>query len=309
MGGNSNEREVSLSTGQTAAQYFDRKKFNVLTYDTKNELVKLLKDIREKKIDVCFIALHGKGGEDGSIQGLLEIFEIPYTGSGIMASALAMNKVFTKRLLSQAGIINPPAIIFSKDAVSLKEKDCQDILKKIKNKLGQACVIKPSDSGSSVGVTIARNDHLIIKGIKKAFKEDKKIIVEKYIKGKELTVGVLGNKDIQVLPVVEILPKKEFFDYQAKYNPKYCQEIAPARIPEDVSKKAQELAKSVYRLLGCRGFARIDMIWAKEKIYVLEANTIPGLTPASLLPKAAQAADITFSELLTKIVNFALEND
>ncbi len=309
MGGLSNEREVSLSTGRTAAQYFDREQFKVSSYDTKKDLSKLLKDIKEKKIDVCFIALHGKGGEDGSIQGLLEIFKVPYTGSGVMASAIAMNKIFTKRLLAQAKVIIPPSMFFSKEAISFKPRDLKQCVAGIKKKMGPICVIKPVDAGSSVGVTIAKNEQLIIKGIKKALAESEEIIVEQYIKGKELTVGVLGNKDIIALPVVEILPKKEFFDYQAKYNPQYCQEIAPARIPTAVAAKAQRIAKQVYQLLDCRGFARVDMIWGKQGIYVLELNTIPGLTPASLLPKAAQAAGISFSSLLTKIVEFALEKN
>lgn len=309
MGGDSNEREVSLSTGQTAAQYFDRKKFNISLYDTKKDVTRLLGDINKKKIDVCFIALHGKGGEDGSIQGLLEIFKVAYTGSGVMASALAMNKIFSKRLFRQAGILNPDYLVFSKDVLPRAKGQLKKLLPKIKRALGNACVVKPASSGSSVGVTIAKNDGLIIKGIQTALAHGEKILIERYIKGKELTVGILGNKDIKALPVVEIIPQKEFFDYQAKYDPQYCQEIAPARISKKLTKQAQRTAERVYRLLNCRGFARVDMIAQKDKIYVLEVNTIPGLTPNSLLPKGARAEGISFSQLLTKIVNLALKND
>ena len=300
MGGVSNEREVSLSTGKTVAQYMNLNKFIVSLYDTKKDLPKLFFDISKNKIDICFIALHGKGGEDGSIQGMLELLNVPYTGPGIMASAVSMDKITSKRLFMQEKILTPKFIIVGNQKINSKE---------IINKVGLPCVTKPSNSGSSVGISIIKNKKDIKRGIKKAWKEDNKVIIEEYIKGKEITVGVLGNEDIRALPIVENIPKTKFFDFQAKYDAKFCEEISPARIPAKITKKAQELALKVYKLLDCKGFSRIDMILKKDKIYVLENNTIPGLTPNSLLPKAAKADNISFSKLLEKIINFGLKNE
>ena len=307
MGGISNERAVSLSTGRTVAKYLDPDKFSFRTYDTKKNLPKLFYDASRKKIDVCFIALHGQGGEDGSVQGMLELLEIPYTGPGIMASAIGMNKIISKKLFEKEKILTPKFIVFQADEIKLKGKTWNNILKKIKKKIGLSCVVKPSSCGSSVGVTIAKNEREIKKGIMAALREDNRIIIDKYIKGKEITVGVLGNKEPKALPVVEIVPKKKFFDYQAKYNPKFCDEIVPARIPAKITKKAQRIAQKAYQLIDCKGFSRVDMILKGEKIYTLEINTIPGLTPNSLLPKAAREAGISFSKLLEEIIKFALE--
>ena len=298
MGGISNEREVSLSTGKTVAKYLDSSKFDSKFYDTKKDLLKLFSDISKKKIDICFIALHGKGGEDGSIQGILELLGVAYTGPGIMASAISMDKIISKRLFIQEKILTPKFIVLEGKKIDFKQ---------IKDKIGLPCVTKPSSSGSSVGVSIIKKEKEIKKGIQTALKEDDKVIIEEYIEGKEITVGVLGNKNPRALSIVEIIPKTKFFDYQAKYNPKFCDEIAPARIPASITKNAQTLALKVYELLDCKGFSRIDMILKGEKIYVLENNTIPGLTPNSLLPKAAQADNISFSKLLEKIINFGLE--
>lgn len=322
MGGISNERAVSLSTGRTVAKYLDPDKFSFRTYDTKKNLPKLFYDASRKKIDVCFIALHGQGGEDGSVQGMLELLEIPYTGPGIMASAIGMNKIISKKLFEKEKILTPKFIVFQADEIKLKGKTWNNILKKIKKKIGLSCVVKPSSCGSSVGVTIAKSEREIKKGIMAALREDNRIIIDKYIKGKEITVGVLGNKEPKALPVVEIVPKKRFFDYpssseglkrtvffdyQAKYNPKFCDEIVPARIPVKITKKAQRIAQKAYQLIDCKGFSRVDMILKGEKIYTLEINTIPGLTPNSLLPKAAREAGISFSKLLEEIIKFALE--
>jgi len=298
MGGISNEREVSLSTGKTVAKYLDPRKFDSRLYDTKKDLPKLFFDIFKKKIDICFIALHGKGGEDGSIQGLLEILGVSYAGSGIMASAVGMDKIISKKLFLQEKILTPKFMV-----VENKEID----FKQIKDKIGLPCVIKPSNSGSSVGVSIIKNKREIKKGIQMAMKEGDKVIIEEYIQGKEITVGVLGNKDLKALSIVEIIPKTKFFDYQAKYNPKFCDEIAPARISAKMTAQAQKLALKVYKLLNCKGFGRVDMMIKADKIYVLEINTIPGLTPNSLLPKSAKASNISFSKLLEKIINFGLE--
>jgi len=298
MGGISNEREVSLSTGKTVAKYLDLDKFIPKLYDTKKDLPKLFSDIFKKKIDICFIALHGKGGEDGSIQGLLEILGVPYAGSGIMASAVGMDKIISKKLFLQEKILTPKFIVVEDQKIDFKQ---------IEDKIGLPCVIKPSNSGSSVGVSIIKDKKEIKKGIQMALKEDDKVIIEEYIKGKEITVGVLGNKNLKALSIVEIVPKTKFFDYQAKYNPKFCDEIAPARISAKMTAQAQKLALEVYKLLNCQGFGRVDMMIKADKIYILEINTIPGLTPNSLLPKSAKASNISFPKLLEKIINLGLE--
>jgi len=269
-------------------------------------LAKLFNDIKNKKIDVVFIALHGRGGEDGTIQGMLELLNVPYTGSGVLGSAMAMDKEITKRLFDKEGIPTPKWFVFRKDEA--KEKDfSKKAIKQIKKQFGFPAVVKPFNSGSSVDVFIVKNEKEFLSAVKKIIEQFESIIVEKYQKGIEITVGVLGNKNPIALPVVGIYPKKEFFDYQAKYNPEFCREIAPAPIPAWVTKKVQEMALKSYSLLKCRGFSRIDMILDKKKIFVLEANTIPGLTPVSLLPKVAAAAGISFSRLVEIIIKLALE--
>lgn len=297
-GGISNERSVSLITGKEVLKNLDKTKFTGIFYDTKKDLKKLIIDIFKKKIDIAFIALHGKGGEDGSIQGFLELLNVSYTGSGITASALAMDKVLSKKLFEREKIHTPKFIVFSKG----QKIDTKEIEKEI----GFPCCVKPAFSGSSVGVSIVKDKKKIKNAILKAFKEDEKIIIEKYIKGKEITVGILGNEKLLVLPIIEIRPKNEFFDFKAKYDPKFSDEIVPAKIPEKISKKAKKIASKVYQLLGCRGFGRIDMIVKNGIIYVLEVNTIPGLTPNSLLPKAAKSAGISFSKLIEKIIFYSL---
>jgi len=289
MGGNSSEREVSLSSGKQVLENLNKEKFDVFAYDTKADLEKLFLDIKAKKIDVCFIALHGKGGEDGAIQGMLDVLNIPYTGCGVLASAVGMDKNIFKMLLNANSIITP--------------NDLQV------GALTFPCVIKPSKSGSSVGVSIIESQAEFALAFGKAQKASEgEVMIEELIKGREITVGVLGNKELQVLPVVEICPKNKFFDYQAKYDADFCTEIVPAKIPSSAKDKAQVIALNIYRLLGCRGFSRIDMILKDSgELVVLEINTIPGLTPNSLLPKAAKAAGISFALLLEKVINLAQE--
>jgi len=289
-GGISNERDISLSTAKQVLDNLNKEKFVPLFYDTKTDLKNFFNDAYNKNIDVCFIALHGRGGEDGSIQGMLELLDIPYIGSGILSSAIGMNKILSKRIF-EAHKIKTPAILRLKSNVF-------------------PCIVKPSNGGSSVGISIARNAKELWDAIGIALKQDNQVLIEEYIEGVEITVGILGNKNLQALPVVEIRPKNKFFDFQAKYDSNFCEEIVPAEISEQTAREAQELAKKVYKILGCKGFGRIDMI-LKNRVepYVLEINTIPGLTPNSLLPKAASAAGIAFPTLLEKIINFALEKN
>lgn len=305
-GGFSSEREISLLSGRNIVQNLNPKKYSVKTYDLKKELSRFFFDAKKKKIDLVFIALHGKGGEDGSIQGLLDILKIPYTGSGILASAIGMNKTISKKFFKEEGILTPQYIIFDRDDYSFDKKI---ILKKIKTKLNFPCVVKPSNGGSSIAVSIVKTFENLEKAVKKAFKESDDVIIEKYILGREISVPVLGNKKPQVLPIIEIRPKRHFFDFKAKYNPGACQEIIPAEISKVLTNKAQSLAKKIHLALGCRGFSRTDMILSGNKIYALETNTIPGLTENSLLPKSARAAGISFPRLLDKIIKLALNNE
>jgi len=300
MGGNSSEREISLQSGKTVVQYLRSTKFSVKSYDTKRDLKKFLNDCLAHKIDACFIALHGKGGEDGSIQGLLEVLKIPYTGSGILASAIGMNKVVQKEILKENKILVPKYISF-KSSDYEQAKSRQAILREIKQKICFPCCLKPANSGSSRGVSIVKKEKDLAKSIKLAFNEDEEIIVEEYISGKEITVGILDTESPQALPIVEIVPKRKFFDFKAKYDPKFCQEIIPAKLPKKITQEAKKIAKRVHKIINCKGFSRVDMIVKGTKIYTLEINTIPGLTPQALCPKLSEVVGFQFPNFLIKL--------
>jgi len=296
MGGKSPEHDVSLLSGKQVIDNLDKNKYEISSFiipkSGKFDFV-LFKNL---KVDIVFLAMHGPFGEDGTIQGLLEIAGLPYTGSKVLASAIGMSKPVFKKLMEQAKISIPKYLIFEKD------DDINKILKKCKFPL----VVKPPDQGSSVGVSIVKDKESLNLALETAFKFGDTIIVEEYIKGIEITCSILGNKDLIALPVVEIVPQNEFFDYEAKYTDGMSNEIVPARISPELAKLVQEIAKKVYGVIGCRGFGRIDMIIKDSQPYVLEINTIPGLTPASLLPKAAKAAGLSYSQLLDKIIELSL---
>ncbi len=310
-GGNSNEREISLITGKAIIKALASfSQFKIRQYDPRQDLAKIFYDAYHKKIDLIFPALHGQGGEDGRLQGMLELLNIPYVGSGVLASAMGMNKLMSKRLFQQAKVLTPPYLFFkfnkeSKQRIAERSK----ILQQIKQKIGLPCVVKPNQSGSSVGITIVRQFKQLDKAIELALQCDpaKEILVEKYIKGREITAPILGNDQPIALPIVEIVPKREFFDYRAKYNAKLCEEIVPAQLSEQETKKIQQVGQRVHQLFACRGLSRVDMIKQKDKIYVLEINTMPGMTPNSLFPKSARSAGITFAQLIEKLVKLAYE--
>lgn len=295
-GGVSNEREISLLTGKQIGEALNKDKYEVVFYDTKNDLRKLFLDCEAGEVDVCFPALHGKWGEDGTIQGLLELLDVKYVGSGVLGSALAMDKEVANKILKGEGIRIPRGFLLTK----ISDLDELDIELPV--------VVKPVNSGSSVAVTIVRKTEDLKKAVEEAFKHDKKVLIEEYIAGTEITVPVLGNEEPEALPVIEIVPKREFFDYKAKYDAEFCDEIVPARISEELTQKAQELGVKVHKALESRGLSRVDMIISRNdgQIYVLESNTIPGMTSNSLFPKAAAAANITFSELLDRLIELAL---
>lgn len=278
MGGVSSERGVSLVSGQEVVKNLDREKFEVEGVVVPEELDKL-----DRGWDVVFIAMHGKGGEDGVIQGYLETKRIRYTGSGVAASAIGMDKALFRKVMESVGV--PMA--------------------KLTNKV--PCVVKPAAGGSSVGVSIVKDESDLEMAIKKAREDGDKVIIEEYLKGREVSCGVLGNKLVVPLPIVEIRPKKDFFDYEAKYGVGMSEEICPALIEEGLGEEIQKLSVKAFKAIGGRGFARVDFIICKDKPYCLEINTIPGLTPNSLLPKEAKAAGMAFPQLLEKMIDLALE--
>ncbi len=303
FGGRSSEREVSLNTGRNIEEGLDPRKFNIFRYDVKTDLEKFVNDAQNKRIDKVFIALHGRLGEDGTIQGLCELLQIPYTGSGVLASALGINKLATKIILQQNRLSVPPYVSFS--AKDLQNSTSEEIAETL-DVVSIPCVVKPNKEGSSIGVSIVKTPEKLIEALDLSARFDEEIIIEKYIQGKEVTCAILGNENPQALPLIEIRPKNEFFDFEAKYDPKMCEEICPAPLNKKISKKIQKIAINSYKALGCRGFARVDLILDKNnEIFVLEINTIPGLTKNSLFPKAAKASGITFPELLEKIIKLA----
>jgi D-alanine-D-alanine ligase len=250
-------------------------------------------------VDVVILALHGTWGEDGRIQGLLDTIGIPYTGSGVLSSALAMDKVMAKKVLAADGIDVPRGVVVTSAS--------GDDLTKARD-VGLPVFVKPVASGSSVGAAIVTSEEQLAPAIADALKYDDRALVEELIGGTELTVAVIGNDDLTPLPVIEIVTKRQFFDYTAKYSAGESEEIVPARIPGDVARRAQDIALRAHRALGCRGMSRTDLMWSGDRMATLEVNTIPGMTANSLLPKAARAAGIQFGDLLARFVDWALED-
>jgi D-alanine-D-alanine ligase len=299
MGGLSNEREVSLKSGKEVHKALNPDRYKVSAYDLKDSLPRLVSDAAQ--IDVALIILHGRFGEDGTVQGLLELLGIPYQGSGVLGSAIAMNKRLSKAFYRQEGL--PVA----RDRVIRQGEPL--VLESIVEELGWPIVVKPNTEGSSIGIKIAKNLKELSESIGYAFSLDQEILLEEYIKGREITGGVLGNETLQALPIIEIIPAEqyEFFDYEAKYKEKASREICPAELSDSITRLAQEYALSAHKVLGLRGYSRTDMIVRGEEIILLETNTIPGMTATSLLPQAAQAAGLTFSALLDRLIELALE--
>src|SRR6266850_1748400 len=250
-------------------------------------------------VDVVVLALHGTWGEDGRIQGLLDTIGIPYTGSGVLASALAMDKVMAKTVLGAAGLDVPKgAVVTAATGAELERA----------RGVGLPAFVKPVASGSSVGAAIVRRAEDLGPAIADALRYDERALVEEYLRGTELTVAVIGNDEPQALPVIEIVTKREFFDYAAKYDTGGSEEIVPARIADDVAKRAQTIALKAHAALGCRGMSRTDLVWSGERMVTLEVNTIPGMTANSLLPKAAKAAGIEFGDLVGRLIGWALDD-
>ena len=298
-GGISSEREVSLNSGKQVFAALDTEKYTILRYDPKTDLQRLVADA--PKIDAALIILHGPFGEDGTVQGLLDLLDIPYQGSGVLGSAVAMNKLMSKQLYQQVGLPVPSYL-------ALKRSDTVDSAG-IAARLGLPVVIKPVQGGSSVGMSIVRSEKDLPGAIQKAFDYDTAVLVEAYIDGIEITGGVLGNSKPEALPLIEIIPDKnhEFFDYEAKYTAGVTQEICPARIDAALTEKARTYAVMAHEVLGCRGYSRTDLMLKGRDLFVLETNTIPGMTATSLFPQAAAAAGLPFGQLLDRLIELSLE--
>ncbi len=305
-GGTSAEREVCLMSGRKVHGALDPERYEAASVDladitTSGDVTPLLSAFGpEGRPDVVFVALHGGAGENGTVQGMLDLLGIPYTGSGVLASALALNKIVAKKLFEREGIPTPRWMAFRAAARA-------GAARQIVSTLGLPCVVKPGQEGSSIGVTIVREVGGLEEALDLAFRYGPEVLVEQYIAGTEITGPVLGNDNPQVLPLIEIAPRNEFYDYEAKYTPGATEEIIPARITEAQAERARELTLAAHRLVGCRGMSRVDMIAAPEEIYVLELQTIPGLTDTSLVPRAAEAAGIGFPQLVDRLIELALE--
>ena len=298
-GGISSEREVSLKSGDQVYAALDNDKYRVIRYDPKTDLNRLVADA--PSIDVALIILHGPFGEDGTVQGMLDLLGIPYQGSGVLGSAIAMDKLVSKQLYEKSGIPMPAYITINRQD-RLQAEACLE-------GIGLPLVIKPAKGGSSIGMAIVNTRDGLEPAILEAFCHDDTLVAETYIQGTELTVGVIGNRDLKALPVIEIIPNPqyEFFNYHAKYLPGASREICPAQIDEALTEKAQAYAKMAHRALFCEGYSRTDMILRNLEFYILETNTIPGMTETSLLPLAAKTAGIPFSKLLDILIELGIE--
>ena len=295
MGGTSAERDVSLSTGRQILNALDPDKYTVSSLDTAN-VPALLTALSTDRPDVAVIALHGKGGEDGTVQGMLEVLGLRYTGSGVLASALAMDKAMSKRVLAGVGVRLPEDFVLRRGQ------------KMRPGEMLFPVIVKPNAQGSTIGMSIVRKEAEIAAATDLAFQYDDTVLIEQFITGTEITVPILGNDTLEILPIVEIVPNGGFYDYKAKYTAGETDEIVPARISDAVAQEARRIAKLCHQTLGCRGMSRTDMIVTdKDEIYTLEVNTIPGMTPTSLLPRSAAAANFSFPQLLDKLIALALE--
>lgn len=300
MGGPSSEREISLKSGKAVLEALKDARLDAVAIDINSDDIKEnISLIKSFNIDCAFIALHGRFGEDGTIQGILEDLKLPYTGSGVSASRLAMDKIASRKIFEQNGLKVPRYSEINKTSYLSSQFSA------LSSQLGFPLVIKPATQGSSVGLSIIESENELNNAITLAFTFDQKAIIEEYIRGRELTVGILEGK---ALPVIEIIPKKMFFDFEAKYKPGLTDYIVPAPLDEGITKKTMDAALSAHKALGCSGFSRADIILGEDnQVYVLEINTIPGLTSTSLLPKAAKKAGIEFGDLCLKLIELAYE--
>ncbi len=316
LGGNSPEREVSLSSGLAIYKALENLNYNVKIIDpaygenqpedqekffqtkpfteiSTSNYIRAFNSTHFENIDIVFIALHGKWGEDGTVQSLLELKKISYTGSGVLASAVSMDKALSKVIFQHHNVNTPDWIIIDGN------KSNTDIKAHVKKSIGYPCIIKPNDQGSTIGLSLCESEDQLESGIAEAGKFSNNVLLEKFIEGRELTVGIL---DDQPLPPLEIIPKHSLYDYECKYTDGMSSYEVPARLPEEIKILLQQQALLAYKALGCRSYGRVDFRLSKENVpYCLELNTLPGMTGNSLVPKMALAAGISFENLIEKI--------
>jgi D-alanine-D-alanine ligase len=294
MGGQSGERDISIRSGQAVCTALLRKGYDAIALDTDSEVGVRLRDVQA---EIAFIALHGPGGEDGTIQGLLETLRVPYTGSGVEACAVAMDKVVTKAVLTYHGIPVPKGLVRTK----------RDRLTALPRGYGLPVVVKPVNQGSTLGISIVRRSRDLRAAVDNALQYGPTVLIEEYIEGRELTVGILNDR---ALPIVEVVAPGGFYDYAAKYTPGASVYKVPAPISQRHTKVLQTLALQAHRCLGCRGASRVDFrLDPRGRPYVLELNTIPGMTETSLLPMAAKAARISYDTLVEGILQSAMDRE
>ena len=332
MGGRTSEHEISLISGREVVKNLPASKYQAFPIVVsrngrewrlidKRSFLQVASSFTPKKIksdgrfleskklerftdfndlfDVVFIAMHGPFGEDGTVQGMLELLGVPYTGPGVLASSLGMNKLSFRKVMEAEGIAVPKYLPVTRGDLDKG---------KLKLPSDFPLFVKPCDQGSSVGTAIVKNGKELRGAVDSALKLSSTALIDEYVKGMEVTCGIVGNQHPQALPLVEVVPANAYFDYESKYEDAGTEEIVPARISSQITKAVQDISLRVYDVLGCRGFSRVDSILREGgEPVVLEINTIPGLTPMSLLPKAAKAAGISYSQLVDRIVQLALE--
>lgn len=294
MGGISSEREISLNSGESILENIDKNKYDVvkIVIDKKEDIIN---KVREEKIDFALLALHGQFGEDGTVQSVLQVLDIPYSGCGPLSSAACMDKDMSKSLLKAAGIRTAPWI----NLRSVEEINYEEI-----EKLGYPVVIKPTHGGSSVATFIIKEKNEVLHAVEEGFKWDSEVMIEKFIKGEEITCPVFGD---EMYPVVAIKPNSEFFDYEAKYKDGGADEFV-INLEEELHNEVEKMALDTYRALKCAVYARVDMIITEDKVpYILEVNTLPGMTKNSLFPKSAAGKNISYSGLIDDIIEASLK--
>jgi D-alanine-D-alanine ligase len=301
-GGPSLEREVSLRSGTNVELALGRLGHEVIALDADQHLVRALRDERP---EVAFIALHGRGGEDGTVQEILEILRIPYTGSGVLASERAMDKVVSKALFRAAGVPVPHGYAFNKSAFSAM--GAADTLPEIQQGLGLPLVVKPARQGSALGISIVKEPGDLGGAILNAMAYDDRVLVERFVPGRELAVSVVMADDPWALPVIEaVTTGRDFYDFEARYTPGETELRAPRDLDDEIIQEAARVSIAAARALGCRGIARVDHILDDEgRLWVLEVNTIPGMTDTSLLPKAAEVAGLGFDRVVADMLDLA----
>ncbi len=301
MGGMSSEREVSLRSGRAVADALRKLGHEVREVDLGEDAVLSLHGLKGWA-DVAFVCLHGRWGEDGTVQGTLELLGIPYTGSGVLASSLAMSKSTAKEVLAAKGVPVPRGVT---GRVEGDGGNRETLLEEVEREVGYPCIVKPDREGSTVGTVVANDREELARGLEEASLYDEMVVVEEFIRGRELTVGILGLHP-RPLPVLEVIPSHRIYDYQCKYTPGRTRYLVPAPLPGEVAARLQELALRAHRALGCEGISRVDFILDGEgRAFCLEVNTIPGMTELSLVPKAAQAAGLGFEEVVAEVLSSA----